>query len=208
MAAHRALQEAYAGEFEVTASAPLAGPYDLSGSTTSLLLEERAYPSPFYLPYLVFAYDDVYGLFGSPAEVFAAPYADTLAVLVDGTHTADEINAVLPSVPKEALRPDFLAAFASDPDHPLRQALRANDVYDWTPEVPLQMLHCVGDDQVPFRNAEVALARFEERGASDVSLVPLEEGGHVACAGPALLFGLFWLDGFRAGMVKRGVNPR
>ncbi|MGI9174118.1 MAG: alpha/beta hydrolase, partial [Rhodothermales bacterium] len=177
MAAHRALQEEYADEFEVTASAPLAGPYDLSGSTVDLFLEEKAYPSPFYLPYLIFAYDDVYGLFSDPAHS-AAPYADTLAALIDGTHTADEINAVLPSVPQEALRPDFLAAFTSDTDHPLRQAFRANDVYDWTPEVPLQMLHCVGDDQVPFRNAEVALARFQERGAPDVSLVPLEEGGH------------------------------
>ena len=197
MAAHRAIQEAYAGEFDVTATAPLAGPYDLSGSTVDLFLEKEPYPSPFYLPFLVFAYDDVYGLFDSPAKVFAEPYADTLAALVDGQHTSSEINAVMPPVPQEALRPDFLEAFASDPEHPLRQALRANDVYDWTPQAPLRMLHCVGDDQVPFANAEVALASFEERGAPDVSLVPLEEGGHVACAGPALILGKLWLDGFR-----------
>ena len=208
MAAHRALQEAYAGEFDVTASAPLAGPYDLSGSTVDLFLEEEPYPSPFYLPFLVFAYDDVYGLFESPAEVFAEPYADTLAALVDGQHTSSEINAVMPPVPQEVLRPDFLEAFASDPEHPLRQALRANDVYDWTPQAPLRMLHCVGDDQVPFANAEVALARFEERGAPDVSLVPLEEGGHVECAGPALILGKLWLDGFRTDLEEADTSVR
>ena len=206
MAAHRALQEEYAGEFDVTASAPLAGPYDLSGTTTELFLEEEPYPSPFYLPFLVFAYDDVYELFSDPAEVFAAPYADTLAALVDGTHTASEINAVMPAVPQEVLRPDFLDAFASDPENPLHQALRANDVYDWTPEAPVQMAHCVGDDQVPFANAEVALARFQERGAENVALVPLDEGSHVECAGPALLLSKLWLDSFRTDEADASVR--
>ena len=81
MAAHRELETHLSEEFTVTASAPMAGPYDLSGTMLNKLLSTEPYDSPNYLPYLIFGYDLVYDWFQSPKDVFVEPFSDTLPPL-------------------------------------------------------------------------------------------------------------------------------
>src|SRR6185369_398821 len=45
MAATREIQERFAAELPITASAPMAGPYDLSGTLVDIL-DSATYPSP------------------------------------------------------------------------------------------------------------------------------------------------------------------
>ena len=47
MAAHRELEASYEDEFAVTASAPMAGPYDLSGVMADTFIDGREHPSPY-----------------------------------------------------------------------------------------------------------------------------------------------------------------
>ncbi len=204
MAAHRELEANHRDEFQLTASAPMAGPYDLSGVMAATFTERKTHPSPFYLPYTVLAYNDVYGLFDSPSEMFAAPYDALLPPLFDGTHGGGEINDVMPEIPIDIFTPAFVAAFQDDSNHPLRLRLRENDVYDWTPQAPMQLYHCAQDQHVPPENTQVALQRFQQRGAAKVEFIdPLPTGGHGACVGPSLLFAKFWFDSFVAGAAKR-----
>jgi hypothetical protein len=196
MAVHRAMETSYADEFTVTASAPMAGPYNLSEVMVDQILDTTAYASPMYLPFTILAYNDIYGLFTDPASVFAPPYAERLCRLFDGSQSMRSINSELPEVPREMLQPSFIAAFQSDPDHPLRRALRDNDLDNWAPSAPMRMHHCRGDDQVPYRNAEAALAAFKERGAEQVELSTLEFGNHQDCAAPSLFLGKLWFDSF------------
>ena len=59
MALHKALQEHHSSEFQVTASAPGAGPYDISGEQANLFIQGTPYPAPFYLPYVILSYRDI-----------------------------------------------------------------------------------------------------------------------------------------------------
>ena len=194
MAAHRALEADHAGEFTVTASAPMAGPYDLSGTMAETFLQPEPHPSPYYLPYLLLAYDDVYGLFADPSEMLAAPYDETIPPLFDRQTAGGTINDALPSVALDFLAPTLVEAFQADPTYPLRQRLRENDLYDWTPRAPVRLYHCAADQHVPAENSAVAFERLQQRGA-DVQLIdPFPEGNHGTCFAPALLASKFWFD--------------
>jgi len=195
MAAHRAIEAAYRGEFQVTAAAPMAGPYDLSGVMVTVFIDREPHPAPYYLPYALLAYNDVYRLYETPAAFLAPPYDTLLPPLFDGRHSGGEIDAVMPEIPLQIIAPAFLEAFETDAGHPLRQRLRENDVYDWTPEAPVRLYHCGGDRFVAPENTQVAYQRFLERGAASVLLIdPLPAADHGACAAPSLLLAKLWFD--------------
>ncbi|GAB6040615.1 alpha/beta hydrolase family protein [Endothiovibrio diazotrophicus] len=197
LAAQRAIEQQYGDEFTLTASAPMAGPYDLSGTMRERVLAGTPHEEPYYFPYQLFAYDRVYGLFDDDGEAFAGELATTLRALYDGTHDQDEINAVLPSVPAEALGPELLAALRDEPDAPLNLALVANDLIDWAPQTPTRLYHCNGDASVPFANSRVAYDAFVAHGATQVELEELEGDDHAGCAPFALLYGAAWFASLR-----------
>ena len=196
MAAHRALEEGYADEFTVTASAPMAGAYDLSGAMVEVVLSTEPYPSPYYLPYLLLAYNEIYGLFDSPSDYLASPYDVLIPPLFDGNHSSDEINALMPSVLRDVINPTLLAEFEQDPDHFFRQVLEENDVYQWSPGVPVRLYHCSGDRHVPIANAYAALEGLKG-GAGSVELIePVRDANHYECAAFAIYAGKAWIDTF------------
>lgn len=198
MALHRELEEYHASEFTITASAPMAGAYDLSGVTTDDALSGRPMPNPYYFSMLLASYQSVYGLAGSLTDLFAAPYHLTLPPLLDGQHSGGEINAALPADPTKVLKPEYLAAFRNRPDHPLRLALRDNDLYGWTPRAPMRLYHCRGDRDVIARNSQVALDSFHARGATQVRLIdPDPSADHDGCSIPSLLLAKEWFDSLR-----------
>lgn len=68
MATTREIQLNHSDEFTITASAPMSGPYDMSGAQTDYVLSDEPYGAPFYLPYLMFAYNEVYKMYDSPSD--------------------------------------------------------------------------------------------------------------------------------------------
>jgi pimeloyl-ACP methyl ester carboxylesterase len=192
--------DALRDEFALKAVAPMAGPYDVSGVQAEVITRDAPYPDPSYLPYVLLAYDFVYDIWSEPSEVLVEPYASTVHDMFDGTLGAGDINALLPEVPNEILVPAVLDAFETDPDHFLREILRDNDLTEWTPTVPLRMIHCEGDAHVAFANAEVALERFTARGSTTVELKSMgADLDHNGCVLPALLDAKEWFDGFVRG---------
>ncbi len=104
----------------------------------------------------------------------------------------------MPSNPLLILKPEVLAAFRNDPDHPLRLALRDNDLHRWRPTRALRLYHCSGDADVVFANSEVALQSFHQQGATHVQLFnPVPGGSHGDCVYPSLLSALQWLESLR-----------
>lgn len=198
LALHREIEFFHTNEFDLTASAPMAGAYDLSGVTTDDVLSGRAQPNPYYFAYLLAAYQSVYQLTNRLADLLVPPYDSLLPPLFNGNFGGGEINAVMPSDPLAILRPEVLAAFRNEPDHPLRQALRDNDLHRWRPTRPLRLYHCSGDRDVIYANSEVALQSFHARGASHVQLFnPVPGGDHSACVYPSLLDALAWFESLR-----------
>lgn len=182
LAATRELQQHAAAEFTVTASAPLSGPHDLSGTMRTLLLQDTTFKAPYFLPFLLSSYYSVYrDPLLSPDYTMIAPYNSTLPPLFDGNSTGDDINMamgmsydpVVLIVPKSILTSQFVADLQSTTSA-VYGYLRENDTYrDWIPAVPIRLYHNVNDDLVPFANSQIAFNTFSSAGAKPwVTLVP------------------------------------
>jgi len=194
MAAHREMETNYPDEFIVTASAPAAGSYDLSGSMLNLFLSDSPYQEPFFLPYFLITYNEIYGLVDSYSGLFAAPYDVSVPPLFNGSNSEQVINSVLPSVPKDMLSPELLQGLEGQGPGIVKTALRENDVYRWTPRAPMRLYHCTGDQLVPYENSATAYAYFAQHGAPDVELIPLAYGTHEKCSLPTYFLIKDWFD--------------
>jgi hypothetical protein len=198
MALLREIEQYHLAEFPVTAAATMAGAYDLSGVTTDDFLSDRPKPNPYYFALLLAAYQEVYRLAPTLADLLTPPYDNTLPPLLDGQHSGSEINAAMPAQPTGVLDPEFLAAFRANPNHPLRQALRDNDLIHWRPQSPLRLYQCDKDADVVPANAEVALASFHAAGAVHVQLInPALGADHGDCSEPSLVAAKTWFDSLR-----------
>lgn len=194
MAVHRELQAHYSHEFTVTASAPMAGSYDLSGTMRQLLLNEAALPSPFYFPYTLLAYNQVYGFSDQLSDFFQSPYDQSINELYDGSHSGSEINSLIPDQ-QQLYTPALYDLLAEQQDSWLQLALTENDTYRWIPNTPMYLLHCIKDNKVPYANTQVAYDYFQSVGASQVELLAIDDTTlnqgdvHTNCAIPLLLQG-------------------
>jgi hypothetical protein len=62
----------------------------------------------------------------------------------------------------------------SNSENWFRKATRENDVHNWAPKSSVKLLHCMGDDVIPFSISQLAEGTMKAMGATDVSLVPVE----------------------------------
>jgi hypothetical protein len=193
MAAHQLIQKQLDNEMHVTAAAPMSGAYDLSGVMTELMLSDSTYPAPFYLPYLLFAYNEVYNFYADVSDVIRSPYDTVLPPLFDGTYANWQIDNVMPGVPKLIMTQTQIDSFTNDTAHFFRVRLKENDTYNWLPTSPIRMYYCMGDKQVPYQNSIVAYQKFIAQGATNVDTVNVSATlDHVPCAQIAILGAVNW----------------
>jgi hypothetical protein len=199
MALHRELERYHTNEFTVTASAPMAGPYDMSGVEMNDILSPRCPPNPYYAAYVLMAYQSVYALAPSWSNIVVAPYASTIPPLFNGNTSGSTINAALPACNiSTILQPSVRSSVTNDPGSPLYQALRDNDLYRWKPVAPMRLYHCSGDLDVLPANSQVAYNSFLTQGAAQVQLLDPQPGAdHSACAIPSLAAAKAWFDTFK-----------
>ncbi len=197
MGTHRMIQEELNGEFEVTASAPGAGAYDLSDTQLNMVASFDPYSVPGYLPYLIQSYQHVYGdLYDSIQQIYVPPYDQTLLPLLQGDHDMWEVDQAMPPVPRDIIQPDYADAFFSDTTHPAYLALKDNDVYEWVPEAPVMFNYCSSDEQVSYVNTLIASNYMISAGATDIQVIERDtELSHYECAQPSLFLSKIWFDG-------------
>jgi dienelactone hydrolase len=198
MALHRELEAYHPDEFTVTASAPMAGAHDLSGITLDDFLSGRELPNPYYVAYLLAAYQEVYDLLDAWSDWLQSPYDEDLPPLLAARASGGDINRAMPSDITQLLHPETLAALLIDPEHPLRRALRDNDVHQWLPRAPIRMFHCQADADVPYLNSVKARDTMLALGATAVEWVdPQPTASHSECILPAFLATLDWFEALR-----------
>lgn len=201
MATHKVLQINHSDEFSVTGSAPMAGPYDVSGVQEGVITGYDPYPTPGYLPFIIYSYDMVYDIIDAPPyTMFKPPYDSIINANMDQSRDIGYLNTILPAVPREMVLDSVMAAYESDENHPLKLALRDNNLLSWNPQAHVRMCYCKGDDQVNYMNAIVAHDSYLEAGA-DPELVKLieinETSNHSDCALPSMLFAKYFFDSLR-----------
>ncbi len=203
-ALQRKIEVEYPNDFSITASAPMSGPYDISGAQAEVITSDEVYPTPGYLPYVVLSYNEVYGtLYEELEDVFLPEYAAIIPDLFDGTHSMGEINDAFPDIPNQVLIPEVLEDFENDPMHPIRIALADNDVLNWAPEAPTNIYYCEADDQVSYLNSEVAYDAYTANGSTTVQIFNGGDYDHGGCAPLAMLAGF----NFFQSLVEPSFSP-
>ena len=199
MALHRELEKYHTNEFAITASAPMAGPYDMSGVELNDLLSTRCPPNPYYYALVLTAYQRVYALASGWSALLAAPYNTTIPPLFNGSTAGETIDGYLPACNMSAiLSAGALWSLQNDSGSPLRQALRDNDLTQWKPVAPMHMYHCGADADVLYANSQVAYSNFVARGATQVQLInPVPGADHSGCFIPSLSGAKIWFDSLK-----------
>jgi pimeloyl-ACP methyl ester carboxylesterase len=169
--------EAYRGPFTLQGSACMAGPFDLSGTTRKDIINPvRPYRHCFYLPYVIMAYQGIYGDLLDPRQAFAPALLEeredgNLVQWVDGCLDGLAVDALIGrrlGVPGDAvvlrsiLNPDWVARELDDPAYAtsgVRKLLLENDLWGgWRPTRPILFCQSEGDHDVSIQNTLTTMA--------------------------------------------------
>jgi len=199
MCTHRMIEQEFASEFTVTASAPMSGAYDMDGTMVDVMLSDSIYAAPAYLPYLVLSWNPIYNLYTNISDAFKVPFDTTLPPLFDGTRSLGYVEARMPNVPKLIFDSTELYRFTTDLTHPFRLALKDNNSYThWTPVAPLRMFYCTADKQVKHLNSIVARDSLKANGCSTCDAVLVNALlDHQECAQYAVILAKNFMDSLR-----------
>ncbi len=177
---------------DVTMAAPMAGPYDVNRTAFGVLSQDTI-SVPSFMADIAYAYALAYD--EDVLMVVNEPYASKLEGLFDGFHTRVEIDAELTTqtTGEEGLfSQSFVYDFFTNSNNWFREAVGENNVHTWGPQTTVKLIHCEGDDVIPFGISQIAEATMNAYGAADVSIVPVETVlgipepvGHVACGAMA-----------------------
>ena len=199
LATQREIERNHRSEFNLQFVAAGAGPYDLSGTQKDFAFNNDFYPNPSFLPYVLEGYERIYGnIYNTRSDIYVAPYDEQIPILLDGSLSVEEIDALLPANWKSIFQPDYLNGVENDYYNPVNVALRKNNLYAWSPRTTTRLYYCTSDEQVDPANSVVAWWNFFLRGAGwRTAAVPLGPFMHRDCAPIALLVGKAKFDGYR-----------
>ena len=191
-------------EFNIVASAPCSGPYDLSGIMADTIISPSPYSNPGYIVYLLASYQLAYGnIFNSWSDVLYPPYDTIVPPFFSGNNTTLDmglLNSLIPNQMNLLIRDTCLNNFINDSinkNHPWWRALIDNDNYDWLPLNPLRMYYCTADEQIAYTNALIAESTMNNNGALDVQAVNMGDNDHGGCILPALSSAFNWFQTLR-----------
>lgn len=209
MAAFKMLEEELAAEFTVTAVAPMSGPYDISGVQAGTITSGQAYESPSYLPYVILGYQEAYGdIYVNLSDVFRAPYDSLIPIWYDGTRSTGYIDSRLPAVISDMITPAYFSDYTTNPNNRGRQALAANNLYNWRPNAPLRILYCNGDRQVFSGNSDVAYDTMQALGATQVEKYDFGNYTHGGCVQFCLIDGFNFFSRYKNLRAGVAVNAQ
>ena len=208
-ALHKEIEENYSDQITVTASAPMSGPYSISGVMNDFMVAEIPYGFVGYLPYTLLSYETVYGnIYDELSDIFKPNYVQDIENFYTGQIDLWDLNQSLinkliqdfgDSYPSKLLKDDVVDDVLNDPDHPMNVALRDNDVFEWAPQAPTRLYYCEGDEQVPFMNSVVADSVMNMLGAIDTQAENLDfnaELDHFNSVQPAMLNAMIFFAGY------------
>lgn len=186
MVTHKRIEEKYEDEFDLVASAPASGGYDLIGMKKYFVVLET-YNQPFYLAYLALSYSQVYEWPTLLTDIFNEPFASSIPDNFDGSKSGSQINATLTSDIEALLTEDFRLNSESDSKYDLlNQELSSNSPINWRPTHPIYMYHGSADITVPYQNSQDSYGHLIDGGASEdlITLTTLDGATHSSGVAP------------------------
>ena len=185
-------------EFNVVASAPCSGPYNLSGSMADIFISGDYYSNPGYVVYTLMSFQLAYGnLYDSYSDILRSPYDSLIPPMFDGTYSMGDVNAQLPNYIDSFMVDTVLANFRSDSinqTHPLWVDLKDNNNYSWIPQRSMRMYYCTADEQVPYQNSLDAENFMLNAAPVDVKAINSGNLNHSGCVSPAIYAASVFFD--------------
>lgn len=206
-AAHKYLEKLNDPRFQVTASSPMSGAYDMTGDQTKFMFQK--YPRPFYLPYLLVSYQEAYKILNTSNiyAIFKSPYDTLLPNYFEGErkHGLGDLNSILPEIPKDAIKDDYISEYTNNPDFTFTKRLKENNLFDWKPKAPVQLCYCQGDREVSYLNSVKTYEEMTKNGKTDIKLNNLSPRlDHNTCALFAVMATVNFFDRYK----YHGKNPK
>jgi pimeloyl-ACP methyl ester carboxylesterase len=188
----------YSEEFNVTAAVPMSGPYNMAGAQFEMVNSGLPYATPGYLPYVILSYQSMYGnLYNEFSDIFKSPYDSLMPYHIVGhNYGFGTINPLCTPSPIDMIKDSVLNVINTDLNHPFRQALQDNDFLDWTPETPMKLIYCTGDDQVSYLNGVIADSVWNANGANHIEGENWGNYDHGGCFQFALISGKQFLESY------------
>jgi len=180
MAAHKAMEENAVEDFELIASFPAAGGYDIK-AMQEYFFGLDTYPQPYYLAYVGRSYQTYYDETDLLSDFFNEPYASKIPSLFDGVKNSGEINAELTNDITMLVSENMLANVETDAQYEyLRNAFEDNSLVDWAPALPIYLYHGDADTTVPFENSQITYEKMLSNGATpdNIKLITLHGANH------------------------------
>jgi pimeloyl-ACP methyl ester carboxylesterase len=188
MATHKSIEERGLEGFDLIASFPAAGAYDIAGMQ-DFLLSKVTYDDPSYIAYIIRAYQVTYGFPDALTDFFKQPYADKIPGLFDGTKGTSEINSQLTTILADLLQEGLDEKLSSDPEYTyIKNAFVENSLTDWKPVAKMYMYHGESDVTVPYQNSVDTYNELISNGASDSNLEFIKlSGDHGSAIQPYIM---------------------
>lgn len=211
MATNKYIQEnSLIDEFNVVASAPLSGAYDLSKTQRDFVFETPYYSVPLFLPNILIGYESVYSnLYNNYSDMFDSPYDSIYEVNVTNKTTSGifwQFNT--PSNTYDFMQDSVIQNMLADTfslSHPVNLALKNNNVYDWGPQNPMRILYCSSDNVVSPTNSLFTLDTMTSLGAIDVESINVSSThSHGGCGTPTLNYTSLWFDSIKSPNCTKG----
>lgn len=191
------------GGITINGAACLDAPFDLTGTMVDVMLSDKPFGAPYFLPYLLRGYDAVY----SDSKVFnfdslmLPKFAKDLFLYADGFHSAAELNAKMPpdKILKNIFKPAVLDSLRN-PNSRMWKYLHDNDIWNgWKPKTKMFIAHSMNDDLVPYGN----FVKLKQEWGNLPNVEYFELGQcisylgnvHVSVAPWAFLQGSLWISG-------------
>jgi pimeloyl-ACP methyl ester carboxylesterase len=185
------MEEQFPGEFSITAATCGAGPYNVEGFMNDLVNKPShgiASYNNLYISVLQM-FNRVYGLNRPMSSYFKAPYAADVQANGNRSNVNVSFNTTFLD--------GFKTGLNNGTDTDFLNAVRDNNVYDWKPKTPLQLIHGTADQQVFYRNTTDAFNAMRARGATNVELFPVEGKDHGSAIQEFILYTYAFFSGKR-----------
>jgi len=179
------------------------GPYDLSGTMLNVMLADKPFPVPYFLPMLMVGYNTMYPEAYDYPQMLKEPYLTDIPKYTTGFYDEKTVNGIMPAdrILKKIFTDPFYDSLKTTTSLAYKTLASNNAFEGWTPKSPMLIWHCQNDDCVPFGNFVAAKQKFSSLGLTNIDYVewpaiqPDPEGGtiHVAVAPRAFYEGSLWI---------------
>jgi len=196
MSTQRLIEKSYMDQFNLLASSPMSGPYDLE---SSVVIDPNNKNGDWVLfMYMVKSFQDAYSMRASLSEIFIAPWDSLVPIYFDGHTGYSGIRKNLPEKVTDIFQQEFMAKEFMAEHSTFKNILKENSVYEFVPKVPTQLCYCSDDEMVTYKNSEVAYNWMKKNGAKKLKIKDAGKNlDHEECAIFTVIYTKFFFDRYR-----------